>query len=281
MPTYAVGDVHGCFDALRGVLADCGFDRDRDRLWLVGDLVNRGPRSLEVLRWATDLGERLGERMVVVAGNHDLHLVSRHAGVSVAKHQDTLDAVLAAPDADELVGWLRRRPLLHREDGYLLVHAGLLPSWTPAAAERRARRVEGCLRDADAARELLAWPLPRESPEDPLRTTLGVLTRLRTCTVDGRPCDFAGPPEEAPPGCLPWFRVPDRRSREVTVICGHWAALGLHREAGVIALDSGAAWGGRLSAVRLEDGEIFQRPVTETRPSRASSTSAMRGSPGS
>jgi bis(5'-nucleosyl)-tetraphosphatase (symmetrical) len=266
MPTYVVGDVHGCFETLQRLLADCGFDHGRDRLWLVGDLVNRGPESLEVLRWARDLDRRLGERMVAVAGNHDLHLVSRHAGVAAAKRRDTLDAVLAAPDADELVDWLRRRPLLHREGDQLLVHAGLLPSWTPEDAEREARRVEARLRDRGAFRELVAWPPPPEPAEDPARTALGAFTRLRTCTAGGRPCnDFAGPPKEAPPGCIPWFRVRGRRSRGVTVLCGHWAALGLHREAGVIALDSGAAWGGKLSALRLEDGEVFQRPVTETK----------------
>jgi bis(5'-nucleosyl)-tetraphosphatase (symmetrical) len=265
MPTYVVGDVHGCFDTLLGLLADCGFDPGRDRLWLVGDLVNRGPKSLEVLRWAADLDQRLGERMVAVAGNHDLHLVSRHAGIAAAKRRDTLDAVLAAPDASELVDWLRRRPLLHRDGGWLLVHAGLLPSWTPEEAERLARRVEARLRDTEASRELLAWPPSPDRTEDPDRTVLEAFTRLRTCTVDGEPCDdFSGPPDEAPPGCVPWFRVPGRRSRETDVVCGHWAALGLHREAGAVALDSGAAWGGELSVLRLEDGVVFQRPVTET-----------------
>ncbi len=281
MPTFAIGDVHGCFDSLQELLEDCGFKPAEDRLWLVGDLVNRGPKSLEVLRWAMDLEARLGERMVAVAGNHDLHLVARHAGVAAAKRKDTLDEVLSAPDAGELVGWLRRRPLLHREDDHLLVHAGLLPSWTPAAADTWARRVEKRLQDSGATRDLLAWPSPAGIEEDPLRTALAAFTRLRTCTTDGRQCDFSGPPQKAPPGCLPWFRIPERHSREVTVICGHWAALGFHREPGVLALDSGAAWGGQLSAVRLEDGRVFQRPVTETRPAKTSSTSAMRGSPSS
>lgn len=266
MPTYVVGDVHGCGEALHALLEQCGFDADRDRLWLVGDLVNRGPRSLEVLRWARRTAERMVERMVAVLGNHDLHLVSRHAGVAERRSRDTFNAVLDAPDVDRLVSWLRWRPLIHREDDHLLVHAGLLPSWTPGEAVRRGREAEALLRSEGGPRRLLAKAEPGIDDDDPAspRAALTALTRLRTCTVEGRPCHFSGPPEAAPSGCLPWFRVPGRRSTGVTVLCGHWAALGLHREPGVVALDSGAAWGGSLSALRLDDGLIFQQPVTET-----------------
>lgn len=269
MPTYVVGDVHGCDATLRGLLADVGFDPGRDRLWMVGDLVNRGPHSLAVLRWAREMEERMGERMVVVLGNHDLHLVSRHAGLRGPHRRDTFDEVLAAPEIDELIAWLRRRPLLHREGDRILVHAGLLPSWTPEEAEVRAREVEERLRHAGGLAELAARftpadGLPGAPPAARLRTSLAALTRLRTCTVEGVPCDWSGPPEGAPDGCLPWFRVPGRASAGARIFCGHWAALGLHRAPGVVALDSGAAWGGSVSALRLEDDRIFQRRVTET-----------------
>ncbi len=269
MPTYVVGDVHGCYRTLRGLLADCGFDRDRDRLWLVGDLVNRGPHSLEVLRWARETEARMGERMVAVLGNHDLHLVAFHAGLRGRHRRDTFDDVVDAPDASELVTWLRLRPLIRREGDLVLVHAGLLPSWTAVEAETRAREVEDRLRDDDGLAELVvrftdADAAPAAPPAGRRRTALAALTRLRTCTVEGLPCGWSGPPDGAPPGCLPWFRVPGRASSGLEIVCGHWAALGLHREAGVVALDSGAAWGGHLSVLRLEDDRIFQRPVTET-----------------
>ncbi len=268
MPTYAVGDVHGCYETLRGLLADCGFDPDRDRLWMVGDLVNRGPRSLEVLHWARDLNRRLGERMVVVLGNHDLHLVASHEGLRGDRRKDTFGDVLAASEAAELVAWLRRRPLLHREGDLLLVHAGLLPSWTPEEAERRAREVEERLLSDEGLAELVARFTADDAADGApaagrRRSPLAGLTRLRTCTAEGLPCDWSGPLDGAPAGCLPWFRVPGRASRGARVICGHWAALGLHREAGVVALDSGAVYGGSISALRLEDGKIFQRRATE------------------
>ncbi len=266
MATYVVGDIHGCDRARRELLEHCGFDAGRDRLWLAGDLVNRGPRSLEVLRWARDLSSRLGERMVAVLGNHDLHLLSRHAGLRPARPRDTFDAVMAAPDADDLVAWLANRPLVHRDGDNLLVHAGLLPSWTPADAERRARQAEAFLRDVDRRPEMLARSGSWDDATRRSRAALQTFTRLRTCTVEGQPCNFAGPPEAAPEGCLPWFRVPGRKSAGIRVLCGHWSTLGLHREANIVALDSGAAWGGSLSALRLEDERIFQVPVTETSP---------------
>ncbi len=267
MPTYAIGDVHGCYDTLRGLLADCGFDADRDRLWMVGDLVNRGPRSLQVLRWARETQERMGERMVAVLGNHDLHLVARHEGLR-SHRKDTFGDVLAAPEAGELIAWLRRRPLLHRQGDLFVVHAGLLPSWTPEEAECRAREIEEHLLSAEGLAELTVRFTPADADAGApaagrLRTALMALTRLRTCTAEGLPCDWSGPLDGAPAGCFPWFRVPGRASRGVRVICGHWAALGLHREAGVVALDSGAVYGGSISALRLEDGKIFQQPATE------------------
>lgn len=262
MATYAIGDVHGCFETLLRLLRRIAFDRRRDRLWFVGDLVNRGPRSLEVLRWAVEQGDRI----VAVLGNHDLHLLARAAGVAEVKRRDTLEAVLEASDRDDLLLWLRNRPLVHREGAYLLVHAGLFPTWSPAGAERLAREVEERLRSDRASKLLVAidqktaerWEDDLTGP-DRARVALAGFARLRTLDAEVRMCPgFSGPPQTAPKGCRPWFSVPDRRSAGVTVFFGHWAALGLHLENGVAALDTGCAWGRELTALRLEDGRVFQ-----------------------
>ncbi len=263
--TYVIGDVHGCFDTLEALWPRLGFLFGRDRLWLVGDLVNRGPRSLEVLRWARELSERLGERMRVVLGNHDLHLLARCDGRAGPRRKDTLDEVLAAPDRDELVAWLASRRLVHREGGVLMVHGGLLPRWTPEDAERLAREIEPLLRDPEGRAALIerGLELPAGHPDRPRRAALDAFAGLRTCTVDGEPCRWKGPPEGAPPGCLPWFEVPGRKSASETVVFGHWAAMGLRLEPRAIALDSGCVWGHGLSAVRLEDRTVFRQPTLE------------------
>jgi bis(5'-nucleosyl)-tetraphosphatase (symmetrical) len=264
MPTYAIGDIHGCFATLEELLARIRFEPEQDRLWLVGDLVNRGPRSLEVLRWARGLGHRA----VTVLGNHDLHLLALAAGVARPRRGDTLAEVLAAPDAGELLSWLRHRPLLHREGNRILVHAGLLPAWTLAAAERAAREAEAGLRGEQWGALLAAlrhgsfpgWSADLRLAER-RRLALAAFSMLRTVAPDGRPClDYSGPPHEAPAGCSPWWEPPSRRRRGSTVVFGHWAALGAHLlpQRGVVALDSGCAWGGPLSAYRLEDGALFQ-----------------------
>ena len=215
----------------------------------------------------------MGERLVVVLGNHDLRLLACHAGVATQRPRDTLDDVLAAPDRDELVGWLGARPFLHREGDLVLVHAGLLPTWTLDDAERWARRVEAALAGPDQLALLRPPPAPGsdQAPDpDPaippdLRAALAAFTLLRTCTVEGRACPFAGPPAEAPPGCVPWFRVPGRRSAGATLVFGHWAALGLLVEPRLVALDTGCVWGQRLTAMRLDDRAIFQQEVREAR----------------
>jgi bis(5'-nucleosyl)-tetraphosphatase (symmetrical) len=262
--TFAIGDVQGCFHTLERLLSRLRFESGRDRLWLTGDLVNRGPRSLAVLRWARGFRGRL----VAVLGNHDLHLLGRALGVRRKKRGDTLDEVLEAPDRDELVAWLRRRPLLHREDGHIVVHAGLQPAWTPAVAAEQARELEAVLQGPGAGEllgELSRRRLPRWgehlSGRDRRAVALQTFALMRTCRSDGRLChDYSGPPEGAPPGCVPWFDIPDRRSQDVTVVCGHWAALGYRRAPGLVALDSGCVWGGTLSAIRLEDDTLFQEP---------------------
>lgn len=262
MATYAIGDIHGHFETLQRLLRRIAFDRRQDRLWFVGDLVNGGPSSLAVLRWAVEQGDRI----VAVLGNHDLHLLARAAGLSKVKKRDTLEEVLEAADRDDLLLWLRRRPLVHRNGKALLVHAGLFPSWSLDDAEALAREVEERLRGDDAA-ELLAtidqkaakcWSDDLKG-NDRARTALAGFAWLRTLDDEGRMCsEFTGPPPEAPEGCRPWFAVPERKSAAATILFGHWAALGLYVDHGVAALDSGCAWGGELTALRLDDGKIFQ-----------------------
>ena len=263
MATYAIGDVQGCYEPLRRLLDLVGFDPAADRLWFAGDLVNRGPDSLSVLRFV----KGLGASAVSVLGNHDIHLICRAEGISDAKRQDTLDAVLAAPDRDELVDWLRNLPLIHREDGYVLSHAGLLPCWTTAEAVELAGEVESRMRAADY-REFLrrqtgasveAWSDDLDAPAR-WSCILGVFTRLRCCTADGRMAlSFSGAPADAPSGYSPWFALRHGSAGE-TVLYGHWAALGFHRENGTVCLDSGCVWGGSLTALRLDDGQVFQAP---------------------
>ena len=263
MATYAIGDVQGCYDALRRLLDLVGFDPAADRLWFAGDLVNRGPDSLSVLRFV----KGLGSAGVTVLGNHDIHLICRAEGISPAKRQDTLDAVLAAHDRDELVDWLRRLPLIHCEDGRVLSHAGLLPAWSTRKAAALAREVEARLHGADyrnflrrqASHSPEAWS---DDLAGPARWSgiLAVFTRLRCCTADGRMAlSFSGPPPDAPAGYSPWFTL-RRQGAEDTVLYGHWASLGFHRENGTVCLDSGCVWGGPLTAFRLDDERIFQVP---------------------
>jgi len=270
MATYAIGDVHGCFETLQRLLRQVGYDPGRDRLWFVGDLINRGPHSLAMLRWAAAQGDRI----VVVLGNHDLHLLARAAGVSAPKKRDTLREILEAPDRDDLLAWLRSRPLVHREGEVLLVHAGLFPEWTASEAEGLAREVEARLR-GEKAPKLLAT-LDQKTAEkwkdglsgsERARAALAGFVRLRTLEADGRMCsEFSGPPSLAPKGCRPWFAIPERRSAGATVIFGHWAALGLKVGDGIAAIDTGCAWGRELTALRLDDWRIFQEPAAEGRP---------------
>ena len=257
MATYAIGDVQGCFDELRQLLDKTGFQK-RDRLWFVGDLVNRGPKSLEVLRFARDLDERA----VVVLGNHDLHLVAQWEGFERARQDDTFRDVLDAPDAAELVSWLRRRPMMHVEGAYAMVHAGLLPQWSIEKALLLGREVEAAL-VAPSYREFLA-NLYGAKPErwddglrgwDRLRVIVNAMTRMRFCTRDGR-MEFHAKGAAPPAGYLAWYdtRPPERE----TIVCGHWSQLGLKLGPRLAALDSGCVWGGALSALRLEDRALYQ-----------------------
>jgi bis(5'-nucleosyl)-tetraphosphatase (symmetrical) len=262
MATYAIGDLQGCFDPLQQLLDATGFRESTDRLWLVGDLVNRGPQSLEILRFV----KSLGDRAVCVLGNHDLHLLMVAEGQAKQHGKDTLEAVLAAPDRDELLTWLRAQPLMHVEGEYAMVHAGLLPSWSIARALELARETERALQGSDW-RRLMAnmygnrpdrWDDSLKG-DDRMRVIINAMTRMRICTEDGRmEFDYKGALDEIPRGYLPWFEVRGRKSADMTVICGHWSAIGLLAQENLLALDSGCLWGRRLSAVRLEDRKIFQ-----------------------
>lgn len=258
MAHYVIGDIQGCYQSLVRLLRRMPPLAADDRLWLVGDLVNRGPDSLAVLRWAMAHDPRL----VAVLGNHDLHLLARAAGLADAKKRDTLDTVLAAPDLSDIVDWLRHRPLLHVEPPWVLVHAGLLPRWKVGEAQRLAAEAEATLRGPHW-RDLLA-ALLRPGRNAKLRAQvefIQVVTRIRTCQADGTPhTEFSGEPADAPAGCRPWFDMPRRNSRKHVVVFGHWAALGLYLRPDIRAVDSGCVWGRQLSGLRLEDGSVWSEP---------------------
>jgi bis(5'-nucleosyl)-tetraphosphatase (symmetrical) len=259
MATYAIGDVQGCCDELEDLLGKLAFDPSRDRVWFVGDLVNRGPRSLDVLR----LVQRLGDAAITVLGNHDLHLLAIARGATHLRPADlTLLPVLEAPDRDMLLDWLQARPMLHHDPalGVTMVHAGLPPQWDIPLACRCAAELEAALRSERSGR-LFAdmygnhpdlWDAALEGA-DRLRFITNALTRLRVCDRAGRLLlKHKGPPAKMPAAAIPWFQVPGRRSAGARIVCGHWSALGYHDGDGVLALDTGCVWGGRLTAQRLD-----------------------------
>lgn len=262
MATYAVGDVQGCRADLEALLDKLRFDPAHDRLWLTGDLVNRGPDSLGVLR----LVRGLGEAAVTVLGNHDLHLLAcRFVPGRAPKAHDTFGDVLAAPDGDSLLHWLRQQPLLHHDAALAvtMVHAGLPPQWTLQEAKACAAEVGQALR-GESFRECLQHMYGNEPSRwtptlvghERHRFTINALTRMRFVTADGA-LDFAakGAPGSAGDALLPWYAVPTRRTRRHRVVFGHWSTLRLSREeeraCNVVPLDTGAIWGGTLTAWRL------------------------------
>ncbi|WP_295542589.1 symmetrical bis(5'-nucleosyl)-tetraphosphatase [uncultured Thiohalocapsa sp.] len=257
MATYAVGDIQGCYDEFRRLLDHIEFDPAHDKLWSVGDLVNRGPGSLAVLRWF----KALGDRAVVVLGNHDLHLLALAAGNRRLINKHTMDDVLTAPDRDELLHWLRHRPLLHHSDHkrFAMVHAGLPPQWDLAQARACAQELEVALRGPGHVDFLQAmygdqpdqWSNDLRGMER-LRFITNGLTRLRYCTADGRLLlHEKALPGNQPDAALPWYKVPGRASRETRILFGHWSTLGYIAEHNVWALDTGCVWGGSLTAVRV------------------------------
>jgi bis(5'-nucleosyl)-tetraphosphatase (symmetrical) len=261
MATYAIGDVQGCLGSLRRLIDQIEFSPHTDRLWFVGDLVNRGPDSAGVLRYV----KGLGPSAQTVLGNHDLYLLAAAENIVTLRPKDTIRDVLGSEDRAALIEWLRFQPLHVHEGAFFMVHAGLLPQWTLEEAIELAREVESALAGRDYQTFLhhlfhgsaSHWDPLLKGPERLVAITR-VFTRLRTCTAQGLMSPFSGPPDEAPHGYVPWFQLPHRRSNDTTVIAGHWAALGLRLEPDVWAIDSGCIWGKRLTAVRLEDRAVFQ-----------------------
>ena len=267
MARYAVGDVQGCCDELKALLARSRFSADRDELWFVGDLVNRGPASLETLRFV----RALGANATVVLGNHDLHLLALAFGSKrKSKDGDTLDDILEAPDRDQLLEWLLGRPIAVYDEprGDLLVHAGLAPDWTARQAAKLAREVEAVLRDDPRT---LFDGMYGNKPDrwndnlrgmDRLRFIINVFTRMRFCEADGTlDLKAKGKPGEQAARLLPWFDVPGRKSANVRIVCGHWSTLGLVRRRDLLALDTGCVWGGALTAVDLDtEAEAVRLP---------------------
>jgi len=267
MATWVIGDIHGCWQTLQRLLETMKWNAARDNLWLVGDLVNRGPESLQVLRWAVSHQDRVW----AVLGNHDLHLLARACGVAAAKKKDTLDEVLAASDCAQLLEWLRHRPLMHKFGPFVIVHAGLAPEWNIELAEGYAEVIhaeceagngDGLLRAIhDHRKQPWHVDLPRD---DRLPAAAVTMSRIRMVGPDGRAVlDYTGPPGNAPAGMKPWFSTASVVRQGYTVIFGHWAMLGLYRARDIICLDSGCVYGGRLTAMRLDDGRVVQQAVVD------------------
>jgi bis(5'-nucleosyl)-tetraphosphatase (symmetrical) len=272
MARWAIGDIQGCCTELEQLLARVHFSSDRDRLWLVGDVVNRGPQSLAALR----LVRAMDANVVCVLGNHDLHLLAVALANEKLRKNDTLQEILEAPDRDALLEWLLLRPLAHHDPAYphdVLLHAGLVPQWSLPLTLTLAGEVQSALwRDA---RGLLShmygdqpdrWRASLHGLER-LRFTINVLTRLRFCTAEGRiDLKMKGRPESAPRPWMPWFEAPERASASLRIIFGHWSALGLHRARGLLGLDTGCVWGGALTGVNLDDPQAPPVSVPSLQP---------------
>ena len=256
---YLIGDLQGCCDALARLLEKIDFSPSRDRLYLLGDLVNRGPDSLTTLRRL----QSLGDAAQCLLGNHDLHLLATAAGVRAPHKGDTLDAILQAPDREALLEWMRRQRLAMRSQGWLMVHAGVVPQWDADETLALAEEVHALLRGPE-----LAEFLPQMYGNEPdrwkddltgvprLRFIINVLTRIRFCNAKGR-LDFKTKEGlgTAPEGFMPWFEVPERRTAGHPVAFGHWSTLGLVQRPDLLALDTGCVWGGQLTAARVADGQ--------------------------
>lgn len=264
MSHYAIGDVQGCYSELLALLKKINFNPSKDKLWFTGDLVNRGPQSLQVLRFV----KSLGTNAITVLGNHDLHLLAIAAGKQQQKKQDTLDELLNAPDCKELCEWLRHQPLIHHDEklNYTLVHAGLAPQWDLKHTLCYAHEVETILRNEDYIN--FFEHLYGERPDcwqhtltgwDRLRVITNYLTRLRFCTTDGKmDLKQKESAESADKNYLPWFKIPQRANKNLNIIFGHWAALnGNANTENIFALDTGCVWGNCLTAMRLEDRQKF------------------------
>ena len=278
MAVYAIGDLQGCYDELVDLLNEINFNDNQDRLWFTGDLVNRGPKSLACLRFV----KSLGDKAISVLGNHDLHLLAVNNNEKHKRHKDTFDEILLASDCDELLEWLINQPLIHydKDLDIVLVHAGLAPDWNLEQVLVLAELVSGVLRNPE--QENFLDQMYGNKPDqwsnelgdyDRLRFVINCLTRLRYCTKDGRlVLDEKGPPGSQKEKAIPWFTLPTRKTSDKNIIFGHWSTVTLGNikdfsEFNVIPLDTGCLWGGRLTALRLDDMRLFsvpsqQKPVT-------------------
>lgn len=270
MATYAIGDLQGCYLSFMALLERLEFNAERDRLWLTGDLINRGPQSLDTLRWCY----RHRQVITTVLGNHDLHFLAVAFGASPFKaHKDTFADILDAPDRDTLVEWLRLQPLIHVERGHLLCHAGIAPRWSTDQAQSLAEEVQKVLQGDDIGHyfsqmygnQPAGWDKSLRGAER-LRVITNYFTRMRLCDDEGRlELSYKRGLENIPKGYYPWFNTPKRLSLNERVLFGHWAALLGHTgRDDTLALDTGCIWGGDLSAFCLETGQVIRQPCVET-----------------
>ena len=276
MATYVVGDIQGCYDEFEALLKQIEFSPPRDQMVLAGDLVNRGPKSLQTLRTA----KAMTEHVVSILGNHDLHLLAAAAGSRPPKRRDTLDQILTAPDREELIAWLSQRPVAHwvEDLDVLVVHAGVPPQWSVSEALERAAELEAMLRSP--ARDEFLAQMYGDQPSrweeslrgmDRLRYITNAFTRIRYIDAAGRlDVEHAGPPGTQPAGHTPWYAVPQRATAGRTIAFGHWATLQniepLDASHQVIHLDTGCVWGGALTAVRLDDRMLFSVDSRQPKP---------------
>lgn len=270
MANYIIGDIQGCLDELQLLLDSAQFDANKDTLWFAGDLVARGPKSLETLRFV----KSLSSSAKVCLGNHDLHLIAVSLGLHKAKPKDKTQPILDAKDGEELLYWLRQQPLLLEHDEFVVCHAGISPQWSLDQARHFAQQVETHLQ-GDHWQQLIAemygnqpdyW-LPELSGIDLWRYTINAYTRMRFCDSAGR-LDMAcklPPAEVVSSNLVPWFEHPNRQPLDKTVLFGHWAALGGYVSEAVIGLDTGCVWGGELTMIRWEDKRLFTQPSISLR----------------
>ncbi|GFO72592.1 bis(5'-nucleosyl)-tetraphosphatase (symmetrical) [Bathymodiolus japonicus methanotrophic gill symbiont] len=261
MAIYAIGDVQGCFDDLLRLLDKIDFNKKSDQLWFVGDLVNRGPKSLETLRFI----KSLGKSAICVLGNHDLHLLAVAYKHSPIRAKDTLTPILDAKDKNELLDWLRHQPLFHYNDDFCLLHAGLPPQWDFATAKKMAAKVEQALRGDKYTtffkhmhgNKPVLWS-NKLTGYAQLRFIVNCFTRMRFCDQNGH-LDFkySGKLGDQPEHLMPWFDLPNRKNAQLKIIFGHWSALGYHHSNNTYAIDTGCLWGGELTALKL--GTKMQR----------------------
>ena len=256
MSIYAIGDIQGCFDDLLRLLDTLSFNEDSDQLWFAGDLVNRGPKSLETLRFI----KGLGDSAVTVLGNHDMHLLAASCLPKVADKKNTLTSVLEAPDRDELIDWLRRRPLLHFNEEFCLLHAGLPPQGNFKTAQKMALIAEKMLQGdhyQDFLKQMYGNKPNQWSPNlkgmTRLRFIINCFTRMRYCDAEGR-LDFthSGPLGSQPKNLMPWFEVPNRKNADMRIVFGHWSTLGYYEGPNCYGIDTGCLWGGQLTALKLD-----------------------------